>query len=65
MFSEVILLSSRLETILILIGFVAIISSVTILKDFNYKQYFQFAGVILMGIGFMYGRDNDKVKKKD
>ncbi|WP_176524449.1 MULTISPECIES: hypothetical protein [unclassified Bacillus (in: firmicutes)] len=58
-------MSSRLQTILILIGFVAIASSVTFLKDFNYKQYFQFAGVILMGIGFMYGSDSDKIKKKD
>ncbi|CAG9614793.1 hypothetical protein BACCIP111899_04026 [Bacillus rhizoplanae] len=58
-------MNSRLQTILILIGFVSIVSSVTILKDFNYKQYFQYAGAILIGIGFMYGNDSDKIKKKE
>ncbi|SFH40924.1 hypothetical protein SAMN04487776_11342 [Priestia megaterium] len=61
-----ILLSNRLQTIIILLGFVSIISALTFLKDFSYKQYLHYAGVLLMGFGFMYGSDNsDKESKKE
>ncbi|KXZ16855.1 hypothetical protein AXI59_18305 [Bacillus nakamurai] len=50
--------------IIIILGLLLIIGSVTVFKDFDYQQYLRYGGAVLIAFGFIYGYDKEKIKKK-